>query len=188
MFIPFICLSLPEDAPFWTAKENEGFWCGLGIDTNIEVLNNPGLVLANHGKTGTTEIITGKVYYDDQNYSKLSFNTHFPWEAHDPKGGTSMEYSFRSLDLRDVRGDDINFYLTGLAIGNSAGLNSVFTTSQSMLFNGSRLILQTSTDIAPADPVRTTPVQIGFSETNRVLFWTLLTKHHDILCIIAIIP
>jgi len=90
----------------------------------------------NHGKTGTSEIIPGKVYYDDHNYSKLAFNTHFPWEDHNPGGGTSMEYSFRSLDPRDVRGDDINFYLTGLAIQNDSDKNAKFTTSQGMLYNG----------------------------------------------------
>ncbi len=81
------------------------------------------MVLANHGKTGASEIIPGKVYYDDPNYSKLVYNTHFPWEDQDTEGGTSMEYAFRSLDPRDVRGDDINFYLTGATLGNSADRN-----------------------------------------------------------------
>jgi len=138
MFIPFIALALPEDAPFWTARENEGIWEGLGDRSHVEVLNNPGLVLVNHGKTGTSEIIPGKVYYDDHNYSKLVYNTHFPWEDHNPEGGTSMEYSFRSLDPRDVRGDDINFYLTGIAEQNLSGKNTRFTASQSMLYNGVR--------------------------------------------------
>ena len=138
MFIPFICLALPDDSPFWTAKENEGFWEDLGNETNIEVLENPGLVLANHGKTGTSEIIPGKVYYNDPNYSKLVYNTHFPWEDHDSQGGTAMEYNFRSLDPRDVRGDDINFYLTGLTVQNSAEKNMAYTISQSMLYNGVR--------------------------------------------------
>jgi hypothetical protein len=136
MFLPFICLALPEDSPFWTAKENDGFWEELGDDFKKVVLDNPGLVLVNHGKTGTSEIIPGKVYYDDPNYSKLSYNTHFPWEDHDPEGGTSMEYSFRSLDPRDVRGDDVNFYLTGLTVDNDALKNQQFTISQSMLYNG----------------------------------------------------
>ena len=136
MFLPFICLALPDDSPFWTAKENEGFWDELGEDTKEVVLDNPGLVLANHGKTGASEIIPGKVYYDDPNYSKLTYNTHFPWEDQDPEGGTSMEYGFRSLDPRDVRGDDINFYLTGATLGNSADRNKLFSHSQSMLFNG----------------------------------------------------
>ena len=138
MFLPFICLALPDDSPFWTACENEGIWETLGSRSNKVVLESPGLVLINHGKTGASEIIPGKVYYDDPNYSKLVYNTHFPWEDHDPAGGTSMEYSFRSLDPRDLRGDDINFYLTGKIIENNAVRNSFFSTSQSMLFNGIR--------------------------------------------------
>ncbi len=138
MFLPFICLALPDDSPFWTAKENEGMWEMLGNKSNKVVLDSPGLVLVNHGKTGTSEIIPGKVYYDDPNYSKLVYNTHFPWEDHDPNGGTSMEYSYRSLDPRDVRGDDVNFYLTGLTIKNDSERNRSYTTSQSMLYNGMR--------------------------------------------------
>ena len=138
MFLPFICLALPDDSPFWTARENEGIWETLGDNSNKIVLENPGLVLVNHGKTGTSEIIPGKVYYDDPNYSKLVYNTHFPWEDHNPRGGTSMEYSFRSLDPRDLRGDDVNFYLTGQSIDNDSEKNSNYTTSQSMLYNGVR--------------------------------------------------
>jgi len=136
MFLPFVCLALPDDSLFWTAKENEGIWETLGDGSEKVILEKPGLVLVNHGKTGTSEIIPGKVYYDDQNYSKLAFNTHFPWEDHNSGGGTAMEYSFRSLDPRDIRGDDINFYLTGLALQNDSDKNIAFTTSQTMLYNG----------------------------------------------------
>ena len=136
MFLPFICLALPDDSPFWTAKENEGMWETLGAASHKVVLESPGLVLVNHGKTGASEIIPGKVYYDDPNYSKLVYNTHFPWEDHDPQGGTSMEYSYRSQDPRDVRGDDVNFYLTGLTVANDSEKNRAFTISQSMFFNG----------------------------------------------------
>lgn len=136
MFLPFICLALPDDSPFWTATENEGFWPALNASSKVTVLENPGLVLVNHGRTGTSEIIPGKVYYDDPNYSKLVYNTHFPWEDHDANGGTSMEYCFRSLDPRDVRGDDINFYLTGATLSNSSDRSRLYSTSQSMVFNG----------------------------------------------------
>jgi len=138
MFLPFICLALPDDSPFWTAKENEGIWETLGNNSHKVILENPGLVLVNHGKTGTSEIIPGKVYYDDPNYSKLLYNTHFPWEDHNPQGGTSMEYSFRSQDPRDLRGDDVNFYLTGKTVENDSEKNRSFTISQSMFFNGVR--------------------------------------------------
>jgi hypothetical protein len=136
MFLPFLCLALPDNSEFWTAKENDGIWEKLGDDSNRSVLEKPGLVLVNHGKTGTSEIVPGKVYYDDQNYSKLAFNTHFPWEAHNPGGGTAMEYSFCSMDPRDLRGEDINFYLTGHTVSNDRERNTKFSTSQNMLFNG----------------------------------------------------
>ncbi len=138
MFLPFICLALPDDSPFWTAKENEGIWETLGNHSQTFILEEPGLVLVNHGKTGTAEIITGKVYYEDPNYSKLVYNTHFPWEDHNPAGGTAMEYSFRSLDPRDLRGDDINFYLTGKTMTNDSDRNLLFSTSQNILYNGVR--------------------------------------------------
>ncbi len=138
MFLPFIALALPEDSPFWTAKENDGVWTALGKNSMRTVLEKPGLVLVNHGSSGSSEIISGKVYDDDHNYSKLVFNTHFPWEDHNPRGGTSQEYSFRSLDPRDLRGVDINFYLTGRAVDNTAARNSEYSTSQSILFNGVR--------------------------------------------------
>jgi hypothetical protein len=138
MFLPFICLALPDDSPFWTAKENEGDWETLGDKSHKVVLESPGLVLVNHGKTGNSEIIPGKVYYDDPNYSKLVYNTHFPWEDHNPQGGTSMEYSFRSQDPRDLRGDDVNFYLTGKKVENDSEKNRSFTILQSMFFNGVR--------------------------------------------------
>lgn len=138
MFLPFIALALPEDSPFWTAKENDGRWTELGNKSERTVLEKPGLVLVNHGGTGTSEIISGKVYDDDQNYAKLVFNTHFPWEDHNPAGGTSQVYSFRSLDPRDLRGVDINFYLTGRAVDNAASATAGFSVSQSILFNGVR--------------------------------------------------
>ena len=138
MFLPFISLALPEDSPFWTAREHDGMWGPLGRKSARSVLEKPGLVLVNHGSSGASEIISGKVYDDDHNYSKLVFNTHFPWEDHDPAGGTSQEYSFRSLDPRDLGGADINFYLTGRTVANQASQHASYVTSQSILFNGVR--------------------------------------------------
>lgn len=138
MFLPFIALALPENSPFWTAKENDGLWPKLGRESKRTVLQKPGLVIVNHGGSGTSEIISGKVYDDDPNYAKLVFNTHFPWEDHNPQGGTAQVYSFRSLDPRDLRGMDIIFYLTGRAVDNAASKNAGYSTSQSILFNGVR--------------------------------------------------
>ena len=138
MFLPFIALALPEDSPFWRETENEGLWEKLGDKSLQSVLDKPGLVLVNHGLTGASEIIPGKVYYNDPNYGKLTYNTHFLWEDRNPEGGSSMEYSFRSLDPRDLRGDDVNFYLTGIAVDNDSEKNNLFTGAESFLWNGVR--------------------------------------------------
>jgi hypothetical protein len=66
-------------------------------------------------------------------------DTHFPWEDHtNPDGGTSQEHSFRSLDPRDLSGEDINVYLTGRAVDNKSSKKEEFVTSQSILFNSVR--------------------------------------------------
>jgi hypothetical protein len=103
MFLPFVCLALPDDLPFWTAKETEGIWEKLGDHSEKVVLEQLRTSARQSRKDWNLGDYLRKVYYDDHNYSKLSFNTHFPWEDHDTEGGTSMEYSFRSLDPRDVR-------------------------------------------------------------------------------------
>lgn len=84
----FMCLHLPEDHPFWTAKEENGVWDEMREgETRETVLNGPGLCMANHKDNGTTELRTGKVIRrrDDDNglccYAKLSYSTKYPWEA-----------------------------------------------------------------------------------------------------------
>lgn len=87
----FLCLHLPDDHPFWTAKENNGTFDRLpksGIESVKETtLDGPALCFTNHGATGETILRTGKAAKrpDDLhgmwNYLKLSYNTKYPWEA-----------------------------------------------------------------------------------------------------------
>jgi len=77
----FIALTLPKDSPFWTNEENEGFWSELGNRTKIIELPGPGMQVANHGSTGTTELRTGKVFLHDTYYNQLQFNPQFPLET-----------------------------------------------------------------------------------------------------------
>ncbi len=81
--------------------------------------------------------MAGKTYYEDGNYNRLAYNTHFPWEDHDEQRGTAMQYAYCSLDPRDTRGDDVNFYLTGQKLLNNAE-RRLFSTSQCMFYNGVR--------------------------------------------------
>ena len=84
----FLCLHLPADHPFWTAKENNGTWEALGSQEVKETcLDGPALCFTNHQANGETVLRTGKVLKrpgDERgmwNYAKLCYNTKYPWEA-----------------------------------------------------------------------------------------------------------
>lgn len=84
----FLCLHLPADHPFWTAKENNGTWDALEKnEVKVTTLDGPALCFSNHEANGETILRTGKVVKNQGdvhgmwNYSKLCFNTKYPWEA-----------------------------------------------------------------------------------------------------------
>ena len=84
----FLCLHLPADHPFWTAKENNGTWDELKKnEVKVTTLDGPALCVSNHEANGETILRTGKVVKNQGdvhgmwNYSKLCFNTKYPWEA-----------------------------------------------------------------------------------------------------------
>ena len=91
----FLCLHLPEDHPFWTAKESLGSWASLKENEVKEtVLDGPALAFTNHEANGETILRSGKVVKNPKdihgmwNYAKLSFNTKYPWES-TPVGSTA---------------------------------------------------------------------------------------------------
>lgn len=102
----FVCLVLPPEHPFWTVKETNGTWETMGAaETETTVLNGPGIVLDNHKANGITEFRNGKVlmkqHYGSLNaYSRLSFNSQFPWDDFDYQGVETMQYSLKR-DNRD---------------------------------------------------------------------------------------
>ena len=84
----FLCLHLPKDHPFWTQKENNGTWEKLAkSEVKVTTLDGPALCFSNHEANGETILRTGKVVKQKEdrhgmwNYSKLCFNTKYPWEA-----------------------------------------------------------------------------------------------------------
>lgn len=95
----FVCLTLPKDHPFWTAKEENGVWETMCLgETCTTVLDGPGIVTDNHKDTGITEFRTAKVLMHKENpslntYVRTSFNSQFLWEELDFKGAESMQYS-----------------------------------------------------------------------------------------------
>lgn len=103
----FLCLHLPADHPFWTAKENNGVWDQMAEKEFRETtLDGPALCFTNHQANGETILRTGKVvkHPNDRhgmwNYSKLCFNTKYPWEAQ-PTGETPYEVESQQYVLTD---------------------------------------------------------------------------------------
>jgi len=101
----FLCLHLPADHPFWTARENNGTWERLGADeTKVTTLNGPALCFSNHQANGETILRTGKVLMDSKNqngrwnYAKLSFNTKYPWESGEEKEVQSQQYVLHDIE------------------------------------------------------------------------------------------
>lgn len=100
----FLCLHLPKEHPFWTAKESNGTWETLppkGI--KVTTLNGPALCFSNHNANGETILRTGKVLKNQGdrhgmwNYSKLCYNTKYPWEASPADFVESQQYVLMDL-------------------------------------------------------------------------------------------
>ncbi len=115
----FLCLHLPKEHPFWTAKENNGTWERLGEkETKVTVLDGPALCFSNHGANGETILRTGKVVkaasdvHGMWNYSKLCFNTKYPWEAGPLANGSveSQQYVLHDLDQDSYEPCNVTFW------------------------------------------------------------------------------
>lgn len=82
MFLNFACLTLPEKHEFWSAKEEMGMWGDVKLtETHTEFWGGPGMLVSMHGSAGTSEMRPSKVHNSNPNYSRLVYNTAFPWEA-----------------------------------------------------------------------------------------------------------
>jgi hypothetical protein len=113
----FLCLHLPEHHPFWTAKENNGTWEELGRqETKVTTLNGPALCFSNHGANGETILRTGKVVKNrgDQhgmwNYSKLCYNSKFPWESAPSQEVESQQYVLKDLTSGEYEKCNVTFW------------------------------------------------------------------------------
>ena len=102
----FLCLELPEDHPFWQAKEENGVWDEMRKgEVRETVLNGPGLSIADFHDNGTMILRTGKVLKrigDDNGrwcYAKLSYNSRYPWESDLPSGLSAASYVLKEPDI-----------------------------------------------------------------------------------------
>jgi hypothetical protein len=102
----FLGLLVPDDNPFWNAKENNGDW---DIFKKDEVYNkyqgDSHILITDYPNIGASEVrawCNEKVKNDWQkfrsteNYNKLSYNSAFPWQADGENGEVAMNYVIKN--------------------------------------------------------------------------------------------
>jgi len=102
MFMCFTALTLPENHPFWTETEVSGYW--ETVPENESVSNfyeGAGMLVTNHGGTGSTEYRPNKIHNTNPNYCRMTYNTAFPWEANADDGIISSELTVHYLELEE---------------------------------------------------------------------------------------
>ena len=113
----FLCLHLPADHPFWTAKENNGTWEKLKEkEVKTTVLDGPALCFSNHKANGETILRTGKVVKNSNdehgmwNYSKLCFNTKYPWESAPAPSIEAQQYVLHDVTTDTYEKANVTFW------------------------------------------------------------------------------
>lgn len=113
----FLCLHLPADHPFWTAKENNGTWDKLEKkEVKTTVLDGPALCFSNHKANGETILRTGKVVKNKNdehgmwNYSKLCFNTKYPWESAPTPSVEAQQYVLHDVTTNTYEKANVTFW------------------------------------------------------------------------------
>lgn len=113
----FLCLHLPADHPFWTARENNGTWEVLREkECKVTCLDKPGLCFSNHEANGETNLRTGKIVKNagDEhgmwNYSKLCYNTKYPWEAAPCPEVEAQQYVLKDMQSSRLTKANVTFW------------------------------------------------------------------------------
>ncbi|MEJ6979638.1 DUF2264 domain-containing protein [Pedobacter sp. P351] len=100
----FLGLLVPASSSFWTATENEGKWekdfkPGQVYDKFAKKSN---ILITDYPDIGASEIRAWcysksvGVYQGTENYTRLSYNSAFPWQADGKNGEVSMAYVYKT--------------------------------------------------------------------------------------------
>lgn len=103
----FLGLLLPDDNPFWTAKENEGEWETEFKKDQVYNTFQKGsqILITDYPQLGASEIRAWcnakkkddwQGFRSTENYNRLSYNSAFPWQADGMNGEVAMDYVFKN--------------------------------------------------------------------------------------------
>ncbi|WP_348822341.1 DUF2264 domain-containing protein [Flavobacterium aestuarii] len=103
----FLGLLVPDESPFWTAKENEGAW-----ETEFkkdQVYNKfqkaSQILITDYPAIGASEVRAWchekkkddwQGFRSTENYNRLSYNSAFTWQADGKNGEVAMNYVFKN--------------------------------------------------------------------------------------------
>lgn len=103
----FLGLLVPDNNPFWTAKENNGDW-----DTTFkkdQVYNkyqgDSQILITDYPNIGASEVRAWchekvkddwQKFRSTENYNRLSYNSAFPWQADGQNGEVAMNYVIKN--------------------------------------------------------------------------------------------
>lgn len=98
----FLGLLVPKQSSFWTSVENEGPWREELQEGKVynKYINKSNLLVTNYPGIGASEIRawcfskTVGVYQGTENYTRLSYNSAFPWQADGKDREVSMAYVY----------------------------------------------------------------------------------------------
>jgi hypothetical protein len=99
----FFALMLPENSPFWTAKENDGAWENEFKKDQVynKFADTSNILITDYPNIGASEIrawchvkLIGahEPFRASENYNRLSYNSAFPWQADSVEGVVAMNY------------------------------------------------------------------------------------------------
>nr|WP_314898327.1 DUF2264 domain-containing protein [uncultured Flavobacterium sp.] len=103
----FLGLMVPDNNPFWTAKENEGAWDKeFARDTVYHKFQKSSeILITDYPNIGAAElrawcnvpvINANEKFRGSENYNRLSYNSAFPWQADGVNGEVAMNYVFKN--------------------------------------------------------------------------------------------
>lgn len=103
----FFALLIPDDNPFWTAKENEGAWENTFKPNQVynQLQDTAHILVTNYTNIGASEVRAwchvkaigaNEPFRASENYNRLSYNSAFPWQADSSNGTVAMNYVIRN--------------------------------------------------------------------------------------------
>jgi hypothetical protein len=103
----FFALLLPEDNPFWTAKENEGAWANELKKGAVyhKYQDSSHILITDYPNIGASEIRAwchvkainaNEPFRSSENYNRLSYNSAFPWQSDSAEGVVAMNYIIKN--------------------------------------------------------------------------------------------